>query len=203
MWGSRYRAGMSGEGKSNIPPISHDNGYNELSIEQDPTANMYVGADSVPAAQDPKYAALLKLSSPRPTYEKGITLLEHAYTVLEDSDKLAKGGTFEKNLGTSATIATEKGAVAKEADYLRKTYGEHNKDEMSVLDWQTSRDLFFAALAQYAGVSEGRAYQNKAFDDFIADIGKNTTNLVKAAGGSLKWVGLGLAGLAVLALVRR
>lgn len=156
----------------------------------------------VPAAEMPEYKPLLKLS-PLPTNEQGIRLMEQAYGVNEKSEALNKS----KSLGKDKELSNLADRIAKRADDLRAL---DHAAKMSTPSWTATRDLFFNTLDIYAGVNEGAVYKDSLLSKLVEDIGKNIESLPERAGrivkegiGSLKWIGIGAAGLLGLFVLGR
>ena len=141
----------------------------------------------------PEYAPLKKLF-PVPTTNQAIKLMERGYAMLEAADKIAKGGSTERDLGQQKTIANLMKKVATRADELRAM--DKKKIKIGVDEWQKTRDLFFGAASQMEGVLEGRQYQDRIFDDLVSEISRRASDITdKAKIGAGVVVGIGIVGL--------
>jgi hypothetical protein len=127
-------------------------------------------------------------------------ILEQAYEMFQEARAIAKGGLAERNLGVDQTIANQMNAVDAFARALRADPKQGRA--VSNDEWEKTRNFVRAAMSQWAAVNEGRAYQNRVFDQFLEEVAQNAAALPGAAAGGLigmvPWWGWLVAGIVAL-----
>lgn len=150
-----------------------------------------LGASSIPAGRPVTVGAAVEDVIQKSYYAMSVNnathSMESAYSVLQNAIETAKGGWFEKNLGAKQTLQNKMQQIADFAATLRADRDQGRA--VTRAEWDKVRNFIRMSLSEWAGVNEGRQYQNRVFDQFIEEVDiTNPANLAKGAGKLAWWI---------------